>query len=145
MTSYGRSFAMAEEGCYGPQCQFLGDPSDSQATPGRCTQTSGYISNAEIEEILANSSRVNQNYIDTSSNTNILVYDDTQWVGWMSNGIKASRAALYKGLAMGGTTDWASDLQEFNDPPFGVSNWADMITVLNAGGDLFANHTHSGN
>ncbi|KAM0511469.1 hypothetical protein ACHAPE_009823 [Trichoderma viride] len=145
VTSYGRSFAMAEEGCYGPQCQFLGDPSDSQATPGRCTQTSGYISNAEIEEILANSSRVNQNHIDTSSNTNILVYDDTQWVGWMSNGIKASRAALYKGLAMGGTTDWASDLQEFNDPPFGVSNWADMITVLNAGGDLFANHTHSGN
>ncbi|KAL7939413.1 glycoside hydrolase family 18 protein [Trichoderma chlorosporum] len=100
VTSYGRSFAMTEAGCYGPECTFLGSADDPQATPGRCTQPSGYISNAEIQEILANSSRVNQNFIDAASNTNILVYDDTQWVGWMSNGIKASRTSLYKSLAM---------------------------------------------
>ncbi|KAM0248805.1 hypothetical protein ACHAQJ_009316 [Trichoderma viride] len=95
---------MAEAGCYGPDCTFLGSADDSQAAPG--------------PYILANSSRVNQNFIDEASNTNILVYDDIQW---MSNDIKASRASLYKGL-MGGTADWATDLQEYNDPPLAVSD-----------------------
>lgn len=134
-TSYGRSFAMAEAGCYGPDCTFLGSADDSQAALGPCTQTAGYASNAEIQEILANSSRVNQNFIDAASNANILVYDDTQWVGWMSNGIKTSRASLYKGLAMGGTTDWATDLQEYNDPPYVVSNWGILISDVLMGTD----------
>lgn len=59
VTSYGRSFAMAEAGCDGPQCTYLGSAGDSQASPGECTQTAGYISNAEINQIVANSSRVN--------------------------------------------------------------------------------------
>ncbi|EHK19253.1 glycoside hydrolase family 18 protein [Trichoderma virens Gv29-8] len=144
-TSYGRSFAMADAGCYGPDCTFLGSADDSQAAPGPCTQTAGYISNAEIQEILANSSRVNQNFIDAASNTNILVYDDIQWVGWMSNGIKASRAALYKGLAMGGTTDWATDLQEYNEPPYVVSNWGMLISDVLMGTDPFQEGTRHGN
>ncbi|KAL5087858.1 hypothetical protein Trisim1_007509 [Trichoderma cf. simile WF8] len=144
-TSYGRSFAMAEAGCYGPDCTFLGSADDSQAAPGICTQTAGYISNAEIQEILANSSRVNQNFIDPTSNTNILVYDDIQWVGWMSNGIKASRASLYKGLAMGGTTDWATDLQEYNDPPYTVSNWGILISDVLLGTDPSEEGTRHGN
>ncbi|KAL6887059.1 glycoside hydrolase family 18 protein [Trichoderma evansii] len=144
-TSYGRSFAMAEAGCYGPDCTFLGSADDSQAAPGPCTQTAGYISNAEIQEILANSSRVNQNFIDAASNTNILVYNDIQWVGWMSNGIKASRASLYQGLAMGGTTDWATDLQEYNDPPYVVSNWGILISDVLMGTDPFEEGTRHGN
>jgi hypothetical protein len=144
-TSYGRSFAMTEAGCYGPDCTFLGSADDSQAAPGPCTQTAGYIANAEILEILANSSRVNQNYIDPTSNTNVLVYDDTQWVGWMSNGIKASRASLYKGLAMGGTTDWATDLQEYNDPPPVVSSWGILISDVILNIDPSEEGTRSGN
>ncbi|OTA05027.1 chitinase [Trichoderma parareesei] len=145
VTSYGRSFAMADADCYGPQCQFLGPPDGSQAAPGRCTQTAGYMSNAEIQEILADSSRVNQNYIDLSSNTNVLVYDDTQWVGWMSNGIKASRASLYKSLAMGGTTNWATDLQEYNDPPFVASSWGVLINDVLMGIDPTEEGDRTGN
>ena len=52
-SSYGRSFKMAKAGCSGPMCTFLGDRLNSQAKKGRCTGTSGYISNAEIEEIIA--------------------------------------------------------------------------------------------
>ncbi|PYH88504.1 hypothetical protein BO71DRAFT_467833 [Aspergillus ellipticus CBS 707.79] len=75
VTSYGRSFAMAEAGCYGPECRFLGSADDSQAAPGPCTQSPGYIANAEIEEILANSSRVTKSYIDLASDSNILATD----------------------------------------------------------------------
>ncbi|KAJ5947147.1 Glycoside hydrolase superfamily [Penicillium verhagenii] len=127
VTSYGRSFAMAEAGCYGPECLYLGSADDSQATPGECTQTAGYIANAEILAIIANSSRVNQDYIDVDSNTNILVYDDTQWVGWMSDGIKSERKSVYQGLSMGGWTDWAIDLQEFQDVPLSSDSWTMFI------------------
>jgi GH18 family chitinase len=52
VTSYGRSFRMAEAGCTGPDCTFTGTKLESHATPGRCTGTSGYISDAEICEII---------------------------------------------------------------------------------------------
>ncbi|RFU79626.1 glycoside hydrolase, superfamily [Trichoderma arundinaceum] len=110
-----------------------------------CLRGHGYISNAEIQEILANSSRLNQNFIDLASSTNILIYDDTQWVGWMSNGIKASRAALYKGLAMGGTADWATDLQEFNNPPFIVSSWGVLINNVKLSRDPYEGDNQTGN
>ncbi|WPG98092.1 glycoside hydrolase family 18 protein [Acrodontium crateriforme] len=145
VTSYGRSFAMAEAGCYGPDCTFLGSADDSQAAPGPCTQTAGYISNAEIEAILVNSSRVNQNFIDPTSNTNILVYDDTQWIGWMSDGIKASRKALYQALAMGGTTDWATDLRQYNPPPFTASSWSVFVNDVIQGADPYAEGSRTGN
>lgn len=145
VTSYGRSFAMAEVGCYGPQCTYLGSADDSQANPGPCTQTPGFISNAEIQAILANSSRVNQNFIDSASNTNILVYDDTQWVGWMSDGIKASRTSLYKNLAMGGTTDWATDLKEYNPPPFTAKSWGIFKNHVLLGTDPYEEGNRTGN
>ncbi|PWY76008.1 glycoside hydrolase family 18 protein [Aspergillus sclerotioniger CBS 115572] len=145
VTSYGRSFAMSEAGCYGPQCTFLGSADDSQAAPGPCTQTAGYIANAEIEAILANSSRVTQSYIDPTSNTNILVYDETQWVGWMSDGVKASRKSLYKGLAMGGTTDWATDLQKYNDPPFIAKSWEALIDDVVLDKDPYEEGNRTGN
>ncbi|KAK4496425.1 hypothetical protein PRZ48_012405 [Zasmidium cellare] len=128
VTSYGRSFGMASANCYGPECTFLGSAADSRATPGVCTQTAGYIANAEIEAIIKNSSRVNQNFVDPTSNSNILVYDDTQWVGWMDDDIKAFRTKTYQGLNMGGTTDWATDLQSYNDAPAGLSSWQNFLS-----------------
>src|SRR4051794_16790345 len=75
VASYGRSFAMANAGCYNQQCFFLGTNTQSFALAGPCTGTAGYISNAEIKAILNDASRVNQNYIDQLSHSNILVYD----------------------------------------------------------------------
>ena len=53
VASYGRSFKMAEAGCTGPTCKFTGSPRVSNAAKGRCTDTAGYISNAEIGEVVA--------------------------------------------------------------------------------------------
>ncbi|GAB1203521.1 hypothetical protein APSETT445_002156 [Aspergillus pseudonomiae] len=158
VTSYGRSFAMADPTCHGPECFYTGGPYDSQATPGKCTTTGGYISNAEINEILEGSTtngllkrdgRVNQHYVDPASDSDILIYDNNQWVAYMSAETKASRKSLYKGLNMGGTTDWATDLQEYNDPPTRggvlVDNWAAWKTAVNNKQDPWQVGNRTGN
>ncbi|RAL13110.1 glycoside hydrolase family 18 protein [Aspergillus homomorphus CBS 101889] len=125
----------------------LGCPTGNclRSDPGPCTQSPGYIANAEIEAILADRSRVTQSYIDIASDSNILVYDDTQWVGWMSDGIKASRRSLYKGLAMGGTTDWATDLQKDNPPPYPAKSWAGVIDDVVLDKDPYVEGNRTGN
>ncbi|KAJ7244646.1 glycoside hydrolase superfamily [Mycena haematopus] len=109
VTSYGRSFQMTTAGCTGPLCTFTG-PS-SGAAPGPCTQTAGYISNAEINQIIANGNV--QTFHDDPSDSDILVYDTLQWVGYMNDDTKASRTQTYQALNMGGVSDWAVDLQAY--------------------------------
>jgi chitinase len=108
VTSYGRSFQMTEAGCYGPMCTYVG-PS-SGAYPGICTNTAGYLGNAEIAYMNATMSS-SSSYLDDDSYSNILVFDETQWVSYMDDDNKAVRAALYEAYNFAGTTDWAIDLQ----------------------------------
>ncbi|KAI3092753.1 CAZyme family GH18 [Penicillium roqueforti] len=110
LSSYGRSFQMTEAGCTGPMCRYVGP--DSGATPGECTKTAGYISDAEINRILEEDDTAVKTY-DESSDSNIMVYDSTQWVAYMDQNTKISRTDYYQDLNMGGTTDWAVDLQSF--------------------------------
>ncbi|PLB35221.1 putative class V chitinase [Aspergillus candidus] len=135
MTSYARSFAMADPQCHGPECFFTGAPTDSPATKGVCTATGGYIADAEINEIISNSSRVSQQYTDSTSHSSILVYDDNQWAAYMSPAIKTARKTVYKNLNMGGSSDWATDLQEYNDPPNNGTTWAEFKKAVNNGED----------
>ncbi|KAJ5261058.1 hypothetical protein N7478_011653 [Penicillium angulare] len=108
VTSYGRSFQMTTAGCDGPMCTFTGP--ESGAWRGSCTDTAGYLGNAEI--YYANSSMSDASYsFDDDSYSDTLVFGDTQWVAWMGDGNKEIRTLLYEGLNFGGTTDWAVDLQ----------------------------------
>ena len=109
VTSYGRSFRMTEAGCTGPNCRFTGP--DSGATKGRCTDEPGYVSNAEIDEIIEKNPTARVFRDDTYSD--ILVYDDVQWVAYMTDENKAKRNERWKGLNFAGVTDWAVDLQVF--------------------------------
>ncbi|KAJ6448445.1 glycoside hydrolase superfamily [Mycena sanguinolenta] len=112
VTSYGRAFKMTTAGCTGPLCTFTG-PS-SGATPGPCTNTAGYIANAEINQIIAAGGV--QTFHDGPSDSDILVYNSVQWVAYMDDDTKASRTLTYKGLNMGGVSDWAVDLQAYLPP-----------------------------
>ncbi|GAQ05331.1 hypothetical protein ALT_2652 [Aspergillus lentulus] len=112
VTSYGRSFKMAEAGCTGPMCKFTGTSRISNAAKGRCTDAGGYISNAEIAEIIS-SGKVTKQWTDVGSN--FLVYNDTEWVAYMYDDMKAARAKFYDSYNFAGTTDWAVDLQAFRD------------------------------
>ncbi|KAF3003978.1 hypothetical protein E8E14_006528 [Neopestalotiopsis sp. 37M] len=132
-SSYGRSFNMATAGCTGPECTYTGSGTTSDATPGRCTNTGGYISNAEINEIIAKNSNANT-WHDDETNSDYLVYNDLQWVAYMSDDTKEARREKWKGLNFGGTIDWAVDLQEFNSAdtlgPTGDYNESSVVNVF---------------
>ncbi|KAH8430877.1 uncharacterized protein LDX57_008541 [Aspergillus melleus] len=110
LASYGRSFKMTKAGCTGPMCRFVGP--DSGAAKGKCTDTAGYIADAEIYRILDEDDTA-ETFYDNSSDSNILVYGSTEWVAFMNEDTRTNRTDYYKGLSMGGTTDWAVDLQAF--------------------------------
>ncbi|KAM3467667.1 hypothetical protein MY5147_008700 [Beauveria neobassiana] len=108
VSSYGRSFQMSEAGCWTEQCTYTGP--ESGAYKGRCTGTAGYISDFEINEILAHSPSA-QTHLDPGFYSDIVVFNNTQWVAHMSPQNKAFRKLLYKGINLLGTADWAVDLQ----------------------------------
>ncbi|KAM0272222.1 hypothetical protein ACHAQH_008781 [Verticillium albo-atrum] len=113
VATYGRSFKMTQAGCKGPDCKFLGDRMNSQAKPGRCTGTGGYLANAEIYEMLGGPG-VSWDF-DDKSRSDITVYDRTEYVAWMSQGEREWREAKARELNFGGTIEWAVDLQDFLD------------------------------
>jgi chitinase len=112
VTSYGRSFQMTTPGCYTEMCTYTGPASG--AFPGPCTQTAGYLANGEIDDIIAANSSGMLQYLDDSY-SNILVYNETQWVSYMDDENKHSRALMYMGYNFGGVSDWAVDLQPATD------------------------------
>jgi hypothetical protein len=93
---------MTTPGGSGDMCTFT--CSASGATPVPCTGVASHISDAEIKQI-AGSNRVNYNFLGPGGQTNILVYDNVQWVGWVGPTTKAPRVSLYQGLNMGGVSD----------------------------------------
>ncbi|KAL4945179.1 hypothetical protein BDV06DRAFT_219568 [Aspergillus oleicola] len=114
-SSYGRSFKMAEAGCTGPNCFYTSTDGASDAKPGRCTNTGGYIADAEIKEIISrgNNESVNTWY-DEDTASDYLVYDTLEWVAYMGSNTKKERRDKWKDLNFRGTIDWAVDLQDFN-------------------------------
>jgi hypothetical protein len=64
---------MAQPGCTGPTCKYTGSRLVSDATPGRCTGTGGYISNAEIDELIGQSNT--QSWYDADSDSDMAVYN----------------------------------------------------------------------
>ncbi len=72
--SFGRTFRMAQDGCWGPLCDFTGSRTQSDANPGRCTKTSGFLAAAEIIEMLKNNNNI-QTFYDSASGTDVLLYN----------------------------------------------------------------------
>lgn len=113
ISSYGRSFHMSQAGCTDSMCQYTGSATESDAAKGPCTNTGGYIAAAEIRDILHQGQvgeRDVRTYHDGASNSDIVVYDDVEWLAWMSDKTKSSRIQWYQDLNLGGVSDWAVDL-----------------------------------
>jgi len=107
---YGRTFQMTTPGCYGPDCTFTGPASG--ATPGRCTGTAGYLSNFEIGEIIAADINVQR---VSDADGDVLVYNNTQWVSFLTKPSYSRRTTWISGLNFGGTSAWAVDLDKNYD------------------------------
>ncbi|OAR02019.1 hypothetical protein LLEC1_03422 [Akanthomyces lecanii] len=117
-SSYGRSIRIKDEHCSGPFCTFLGGRDHSQAYEGRCTGTGGYISNAEIGEIIAKRQNYSivQSFVDKDSGSNIAMYGEpgaVDWVAYMDSDVKADRVDWIKQQNFRGFRDWAIDLESF--------------------------------
>ena len=111
VATYGRSFKMTTPGCTGPSCTFVGGKV-SPAKEGICTETGGYISNAEIKDLIA-LGRDDKMWYDEKTKSSFLVYDDVQWVAWMDEKNRDERSDWAKSKNFGGTITWAVDLQQF--------------------------------
>jgi GH18 family chitinase len=134
VASYGRSFQMTDPTCTGPHCTFTGPLSG--ATPGECTNTAGYISNAELNDIagLASGSGKRDGassvstWHDDDSDSDIMTFG-SNWVSYMSEKTMASRVASYLANNFAGSTNWAVDLAKFvtpydgSDPGSGDVDW----------------------
>ncbi|KAK3945004.1 hypothetical protein QBC46DRAFT_435648 [Diplogelasinospora grovesii] len=120
-SSYGRSFGMSDPSCASAMCTFTGGFDASTAEPGMCTATAGYISNAEIYTLLDLANNATTWY-DTDSNSDIMTWDNGNWVAFMSESTKSSRRSYWQGFNFRGTIDWAVDLQNYADEGAGSSD-----------------------
>jgi len=134
-SSYGRSFHMAVDGCWGPMCDFTGARLEPQAAPGRCTSTPGVLADAEINDIIRKGE--GKQLYDADANVDVLLYRGSHsrpclpisvgsgtnqelngvsagdYVSYLTPLTKSTRRTEWKGLNFAGTVDWAVDLQAF--------------------------------
>ncbi|KAI6778036.1 glycoside hydrolase family 18 protein [Emericellopsis cladophorae] len=89
---------MVDGDCCTEECSFTGSLVVSDATLGPCTSEGGILANAEILEILDDSSRVKHNFLDQHTHSNVLVYDDNQFISWMSEDVKQEHQIFYQAL-----------------------------------------------
>ncbi|XWX02432.1 hypothetical protein V2A60_010469 [Cordyceps javanica] len=123
IASYGQSFQITDGQCVGPMCTYTGKASG--ATPGQCTKTAGYISNAKIREILANNPTARK--LSNGDGADILTYNGDQWVSYMGDDTKARRINIYRNMNFLGTSDWAVSLDNVGlvDDPDSSGNDSD--------------------
>jgi GH18 family chitinase len=107
--SYARSFKQVDPSCYGPTCKFTGPT--SEATPGNCTNTPGYIGFGELQQIV-DSGIVRKMYYDEVSGSDILLYNTADWAAYTNiTTTLPKRYTLAQGMNLLGTGEWAVDLR----------------------------------
>ncbi len=103
---------MARSGCTGPMCQFLWANSQPRAKAGRCTGEGGIISNFENDEILTETGPSH----GTVKRPIPTCWFTTPWVAYMTSTTKAMGTTHWMGFNLGGTIDWAVNLQISANP-----------------------------
>lgn len=111
VASYGRAFGMMDPNCKRPECMFIGP--ETTAIPGMCTKTPGILAIAEIEALMIEGD-IDESYYDRASDSNVLVYNETQWVSFMSKSTMRRRVDYYRSLKFAGFANWAVDLTHWS-------------------------------
>ncbi|KAJ2339906.1 hypothetical protein GGH92_006506, partial [Coemansia sp. RSA 2673] len=113
--AYGRSFQQVDPNCSDASCRFTGPASG--ATPGKCTNSAGYLSLAEIDDLVKLGPGPNRRYYnDAISGCDVLLGGKDQWVAWTSESAMRARESWAKSVNLGGSVLWAADLVK-------ESNW----------------------
>jgi chitinase len=69
---YGRSFTLSDTSCTKPGCAFSGG-----GIAGKCTDTSGILSNSEIQQIISDNDQTP--VLDKDAAVKYMVWDEDQW------------------------------------------------------------------
>jgi hypothetical protein len=110
--NYGRSFRMAEKGCWQPHCEFTGSMTESDAKAGRCTKEQGYLALAEIQEIEKKGGSDVKSFYDKDSGSNILLYGN-DYVAYLNVEQSVNRRFWASRQHFAGSVEWAADLKFF--------------------------------
>ncbi|KAJ9211204.1 CAZyme family GH18 [Paecilomyces variotii] len=106
---YGRSFTLLETNCTTPGCPF--DTSAftaGGASPGQCTQTSGILSDYEINRVLEEYDPIIQ--YNEAAAVNWITWNENQWVSFDNAKTFKQKADFANDLCLGGLFSWALDL-----------------------------------
>lgn len=115
------------ESIYKPECTFTGPLSG--AAPGVCTQTPGYIANAEIQQLL--DLEDGATYAFDQKSDSDMAYNGTTWIGFMTPTTKSTRTSYYQGFNFGGTVEWAVDLEQWTGDT--ANPWGNFSDLPNDG------------
>jgi chitinase len=108
LAAYGRTYTLSDTSCTTPGCGFNG----AKATT--CTNSNGFMSYFEIENIISSNSYDILD-VDTNSGTMYLVKGD-QWIGFDNESTFASKIQYAESSCMRGTFVWASDMTNNMNP-----------------------------
>ncbi|KAG6042058.1 hypothetical protein E4U41_006179 [Claviceps citrina] len=122
LTSYARTFTLADPSCGGPECFFKGRRGDDSSLGGSggCMAVNGHISNAEIDNFESDPKA--KHWYDKDSDSMFMKFDVGYWVSYMTRDIKEKRTTRFKNLNLGGTADFPIDLERTYPQP-GLVNW----------------------
>ncbi|TGO46552.1 hypothetical protein BCON_0318g00020 [Botryotinia convoluta] len=96
---YARSFAMLDPSCSAPGCRF-----SSGGNAGRCTNSVGTLSNAEIADRIKENGLTSIHYVDAA--VKIITWDD-QWVAYDDAETYQQKVDLARSQCLGGIMVWA--------------------------------------
>ncbi|RMZ86664.1 hypothetical protein DV736_g6111, partial [Chaetothyriales sp. CBS 134916] len=95
---YGRSFTLKDSSCSTPGCPFA-----SGGTPGKCTQTSGILSDSEIQALISQYDIVPT--LDSDAGVKYMTWNDDQWVSYDDAQTFAMKVNYANKLCLGGTME----------------------------------------
>ncbi|KAL1872260.1 hypothetical protein Plec18167_006863 [Paecilomyces lecythidis] len=106
---YGRSFTLNDTHCNTPGCPFDKNAyKGGGASPGECTQTSGILSDYEINRILKEYEPAVK--YDETAGVNWITWNDNQWVSFDNGKTLKQKADYANAKCLGGLFSWALDL-----------------------------------
>ncbi|KAJ6071566.1 hypothetical protein N7499_009580, partial [Penicillium canescens] len=105
---YGRAFTLTDPSCTSPGCPFSGG-----ANPGVCTDTSGYLSYYEVQQILAKNYQLKPVH-DKTAAVKYLVFNHDQWISYDDKDTFKQKIDWANDIGFGGSLIWASDLDDYS-------------------------------
>ncbi|KAJ6032574.1 hypothetical protein N7540_003306 [Penicillium herquei] len=131
---YGRSFTLSDSSCTKPGCSFSGG-----GTEGKCTATSGILSNAEIQQIISDNDLTP--ILEKEAAVKYVTWDKNQWVSYDDEETLEMKRKYANGKCLGGRMVWALDLDDVNSKESvsdltlsGLSSLGDDVTINRAYG-----------